>query len=163
MKKPKIIGIVLAALSVACIAAFGVLYVAGFRVYGVPGVSMQPTIQKDERVFGRLSENYREHIQRFDLVIFHAPTKEPEIYAKRVIGLPGEHITIGASGVWINGQLLSLPASVSMTGLGVKPCDFAIPDDAVFVMGDYTLSSFDSRYYGPVLKRNVIGRLFFKR
>ena len=142
----------------------GVLYLAGFRVYRIPGKDMQPTIQPGEMVVGRLSEEYRARISRFELAVYTGSSfGTKEIYTKRVIGLPGESITINAHGVKINGQPLVLPPAVNLAGLGIKPCDTKIQPDAVFMLGDNTANSADSRYYGPTPKRDVIGYLVFKK
>jgi len=163
MKMLKTIAIVLAGLVAVYFGVLGVLYAAGYRVYRVPTFSMIPTIEKDERVFGRLSESYRNRVQRFDLVIYTSSHAPGQIYAKRVIGLPHERIKIDQNGVVIDGQKLSLPNAVSPAGLGLKPCDLVIPDDSVFILGDHTENSADSRYLGPVPKENLIGYLLFKK
>jgi signal peptidase I len=153
----------LAGLVAVYFGTLGALYVAGYRVYRFPTVGMIPTIQKDERVFGRLSESYRNRVRRFDLVIYTSSHARGQIYVKRVIGLPHERITIDQNGVMIDGQKLSLPSAVSTAGLGLKTCDLVIPDDAVFVLGDHTENSADSRYIGPVSKENLKGYLLFKK
>ena len=163
MKILKTTAIVLAGLVAVYFGTLAVLYVAGYRVYRVPTFGMIPTIQKDERVFGRLSDSYRNRVQRFDLVIYTSSHSPGQIYAKRVVGLPHERITIDQNGVMIDGQKLSLPSAVSPAGLGLKMCDLVIPDDAVFVLGDHTENSADSRYLGPVPKKNLIGYLLFKK
>lgn len=143
--------------------SFGILYLAGYRVYKVPSMGMRPTIRQGERVVGRLSESYRGHIERFDLAIFIAPKPLGQIIVKRVVGLPGEHIVINEAGIRINGNRLELPPTVDLVGLALKKCDTQVPADSVFVLGDFTKDSFDSRYFGPVVRSAVLGYLVFKR
>jgi signal peptidase I len=144
-------------------AACGILYAAGFRWYRFPYAAMEPTISKGEHAFGRLSQNYRDHISRFDIAIYVLNGSPTDIYAKRVIGLPGEHIVITRAGVMINSVKLDLPSMMNVQGLVLKPCDVTIPADSIFVLGDNTPQSLDSRFIGPTPKQNVIGRIIFKK
>jgi len=157
------IGIILAALVGACLLAFGGLYLAGYRIYRIPTAAMEPTIEKDEMVVGCLSESYRDHVARFDIVIYRAPQASGEIYAKRVVGMPAEKIAIDKRGVFVGGKMLALPSAVSTDGLRLKRCSLVLPSDGVFVLGDLTSNSLDSRYLGPVPKKDVIGYLVFKK
>ncbi|MBI5771654.1 MAG: signal peptidase I [Verrucomicrobia bacterium] len=156
-------------IGVACLVAayytcFGLLYFAGYRVYRFPTAAMQPTIMKGEKAIGRLSESYRNKVARFDIVIHRSRFEgSEEIYGKRAIGLPGEHIVIGPQGVIVDGRKLTLPSPLSIVGLHLKPCDVRIPRDAVFVLGDNTANSADSRYHGPIPLREVIGYMVFKK
>ena len=63
----------------------------------------------------------------------------------------------------IDGQRLSLPSAVTAAGLGLKKCDLLIPANAVFVLGDNTLNSMDSRHLGPIPIGELIGRVVFKK
>ena len=134
------------------------LYLAGFRLYRIPVAAMHPTIQMDEQVVGRLSESYRSHPQRFDLVLFKPARFPGQIHTKRIVGLPREHITIDDRGVMIDGQRLSLPSAVTAAGLGLKKCVLLIPANAVFVLGDNTLNSMDSRHLGPICQWSLQNR-----
>lgn len=164
MKKVlKILGLSTGGLVLVYYFAFGALYVAGYRVYRVPGNDMHPTIQSDELVIGRLSESYRGRVKRFDLVVFTSPRLPGEVLTKRVVGLSGEHISVDAKGIMVEGNILSMPSAASSSGLSVKPSSLTIPDNALFVLGDNTGNSFDSRFFGPIPKTDVIGYLVFKK
>ena len=139
-KKLKIAVIAIVGVPVAYYLIISALYLAGFRVYRIPVAAMHPTIQKDEQVVGRLSESYRSHPQRFDVVLFKPAKFKGQIHTKRIIGLPREHITIDETGVMIDGRSLSLPSAVTAAGLGLKKCDLVIPADAVFLLGHNTPS-----------------------
>jgi len=142
---------------------FGAFYLAGYRLYRIPTDGMRPTIQKGESVIGRLSGDYADHVRRFDLAIIAEPGFPERLVVKRVIGLSGEHITIDRSGVRINGLDLGLPDGVDHVGLGSKPCDVQIPGGNIFVLGDFTSDSLDSRYFGPIAKSSVKGVLVFRK
>lgn len=157
------VGLLLAGLFVVWLLTWGVLYVSGYRVYRIPTGAMRPTINQGDYVIGRLSETYRDRIRRFDLVVYRLPQESGGVATKRVVGLPGERVTINAQGVKVNGAPLTLPPSVAMAGLGVQPCDIKVPGDAIFVLGDNPANSADSRYLGPVPKKDVIGYLVFRK
>lgn len=157
------------AIAVACLvglyySGFGILYWAGFRIYRFPTAAMEPTIQRNEMAVGRLSDSYRDKIARFDIAAFRVRLeRSEELYGMRIVGLPGERINISAQGVKIDDRLLELPDTINRDGLKIKPCNLVIPKDAVFVLGDNTPNSADSRYLGPILKKDVVGYLVFKK
>jgi signal peptidase I len=155
-----LIGSIIVAVPFVCFAG---LYAAGYRLYRFPGHSMRPTIHDGERFIGRLSGSYRHKIKRFDVIIFRTHTMNPQIYAKRVVGLSGERVTVSGDAIAIDGAPLSLPQSVDRSGLGAKPCNIQVPKDAVFVLGDYPHDSLDSRWTGPIWKDDVIGSAVFKK
>lgn len=74
-------------------------------------------------------------------------------YIKRVIGLPGEHVTINEGKVYINGEQLEesyLNSSVVTDSMGGVFCDLVVPENCVFVLGDNRAQSTDSRRFGCV-------------
>jgi signal peptidase I len=108
--------------------------------------------------------------KRGQIIIFKPPfdPNQPD-YVKRVIGLPGDIVDVREGAVWINGKRLeepytqgvSRPASPSsyygeFTDKGnVFP--YKVPPDCYFAMGDNRQNSADSRYWGCVPRRNIIG------
>jgi signal peptidase I len=161
MKKLKRVVVVLAALIVAYHAIGGILYLCGFRIYRIPSSAMEPTIRKDEMVIGRLSDSYRRHVERLDIAIYRLPQAPGEVYAKRVAALAGEHVVIGKDGVSVGGKKVALPHPVVPAGRGA--IDVSVPAGSVYLVGDNTSNSMDSRYHGPVPINDIIGYLVFKR
>jgi signal peptidase I len=100
----KRICIALATLVIAYYAIGGALYLSGFRIYRIPSSAMEPTIRKDEMVIGRLSEPYKDRVERFDIVVYRLPNAPGEIYAKRVAAMSGEHVVINKEGMSVGGQ-----------------------------------------------------------
>jgi signal peptidase I len=127
------------------------------RVYGQ---SMEPNLHTNERlVVEKLS--YRFHgPRRGDIVVLHDPTGGPELLIKRVVGLPGERVSMSDGRVFVDGAPLEEPY-LSQPTLGQGRSWF-VPPLSVFVMGDNRGASRDSRVFGPVPMEQIIGRAVFR-
>lgn len=104
--------------------------------------------------------------QRWDVVVFYAPEpRNPnargEVTVKRLVGLPGEEVEIGSQGrVWINGEPLELPPHLANQRYGQPPGTIGpvqLGPDEMYVLGDFSLVSHDSRYWGGIPMNNLIG------
>ncbi len=134
------------------------------RVYGQ---SMEPNLHTDQRlIIEKLSYNplLRQYLgfsgpQRGDVVVIRLPTQGDELLIKRVIGLPGDVIEIRDGHVFVNGQPLAEPYLASRTPNASGPT--TVPPLHIFVLGDNRTSSNDSRSFGTVPLKNVIGRAWF--
>lgn len=125
----------------------------------VAGDSMAPTLQAGQRVLVR---RWREP-QRWDVVVLQSPTGEDELLVKRIVGLPGERITLLAGGVWIDGRRVlpgnNSPAASVYYGAFGSP-EWLLGPDEWFVTGDNQLDSIDSRNWAApagVPSRLVVG------
>jgi len=115
-------------------------------------------------------------VHRGDIIVFKAPPEERTAQikdlVKRVIGLPGETVTINDNHVLINGQALDEPyirrnpGALSHTG-SPSFCGYAyacepllVPPESYFVMGDNRDNSQDSRYWGFVKRDKIKGKAF---
>ena len=102
--------------------------------------------------------------ERGDVVVLTPlPPGEQEAHIKRVIGIPGDHITIVDNTVYVNGETLDESttggAATICRGSGTyAQCDVTVPDDHIFVLGDHRDNSVDSRYFGVVPIDRIIGR-----
>ncbi|MGB8459126.1 MAG: signal peptidase I [Candidatus Acidiferrum sp.] len=96
--------------------------------------------------------------KRQQIIIFKPPfaPDQPD-YVKRVIGLPGDTVEIHDGSVWINGQKLIENYTLGRS----EPYDFKgtykVPPKCYFVMGDNRTNSYDSRFWGPVPRKDIIG------
>lgn len=127
----------------------------------IPSASMEPTIMTGDRLIGNRLAYLNEDPQRGDIVIFLFPDNENEIFIKRVIGLPGETVTVKAGKVYIDDSAYPLDESEY---LKVEPLGdfgpFKVPAGAYFMMGDNRNNSMDSRYWNNhyVYKDKILGK-----
>lgn len=101
--------------------------------------------------------------QRGDVVVFIYPENPKKDFVKRLIGLPGEMVEIKDGTIYINDKPLLDPLFSQryyynrgeLVGEGMK---ITVPKDSYFVLGDNSISSQDSRYWGFVPAKNILGR-----
>jgi signal peptidase I len=97
--------------------------------------------------------------ERGDIIVFDPPTVSDKPYIKRVIGLPGETVTIENGSVYINGQKLDEPYIKDGITKCRPKCDpVTVPEGEVYVLGDNRENSSDSRIFGTVPVGSIIGK-----
>jgi signal peptidase I len=143
--------------------------------FSIPSGSMEPTLNINDRILVDKLAYHFHSVHTGDVVVFTTPKDEHcagapvKDLVKRVIGLPGQTVSLSGGQVYINAKVLSepwLPAPVqheTVPGPGeapytlVKP--FHIPAHDVFVMGDNRTESCDSRYWGPINESTIVGKV----
>ena len=139
------------------LAILAVLVAAFFvRAPQVSGPSMEPHIVSGEYVLINTLAYKFTQPKRDDVVAFRHDGEVPEVFIKRVIGLPGDHIEIDRGTVLVDGTPLRepyvhFPDDRSFPELTVPPGD-------VYVLGDNRANSEDSRFFGPVPDSDLMGR-----
>jgi signal peptidase I len=127
--------------------------------------------------------------KRGDIIVFRYPEDPSVDYIKRVVGVPGDHITYHNKVLTINGQVVPEQyigtyegdgGGAGMTGASLRKegldhvqhdilimperesreVDFVVPAGQYFVMGDNRDNSRDSRYWGTVPDKNLVGKAF---
>ena len=115
----------------------------------VPSSSMETLISPGDRLFGnRLAYKFGDP-ERFDVVIFKYPVDESQNYIKRVIGLPGETVTIEDARIYIDDSEMPLeenylPEEWIIENDGYV---FEVPEDCYLMLGDNRNVSEDARYW----------------
>lgn len=136
-----------------------------YGTYGVTLIDIKPTTT----------------LKHGEVLVFRFPEKETLDYIKRVVGLPGDEIRFAKDILYVNGKAVE-QTLLSTDDQGLKTITEAlgdetyniflttnsrwgktgtwtVPEDSLFVMGDNRHRSNDSRYWGFVPTRNVVGKL----
>lgn len=151
---------------VSSFAIFLFIYLLVMQPHKIKGASMEPNFHDGEYLItDKLTYRFKEP-QRGDVIVFEAPEAAGEEYIKRIVGLPGETISVHDGSFYINGEKLDepyLPDSIFTKGVLFLKNDEErlIPQGNYFVAGDNRGSSSDSRYWGPITKDKITGRAFF--
>ncbi|MCG8363748.1 MAG: signal peptidase I [Pseudanabaenales cyanobacterium] len=156
-------------ISLSLFLAFGIR-VGVAESFFIPTISMQPTLQIDDRLMvDKVSYRFNSP-ERGDIIVFQ-PTEQAlkkcglplnfrDAFIKRLIGLPGEQVEIKGGLVYINGIPLT------ETYLAEKPQyqwgPMTVPSDAYLVLGDNRNSSCDSHAWGFIPRDHIIGRAFVR-
>ena len=156
-------------------AIFLVIYAFLFRPFNVDGQSMYPTFHNGEYVITNLIgfEDLKIYHAEFgtlklgDVIVFVAPPDPTKDYIKRVIGVPGDTVSIKDGDVYLNGKLLDESAYLNPTVKTYEGAFLAegqtitVAANEYFVLGDNRPESSDSRTWGFVPKDNVVGKSLF--
>jgi signal peptidase I len=133
------------------------LYVVFFNLSVVRGNSMSPGIHDGDRILVEPWSYLLGGIERGDVVVLRYPLDPSVDYIKRVIGLPGDLVTLAGGHVWVNGELLEEPY-IQETDRDAY-LSTRVADGQVFVLGDNRPRSSDSREFGQVPENYVRGRV----
>lgn len=143
------------------LTAFGVVVGAllltlfGNRRVVVRGVSMRPVLAEGEHVLVDRLAYLASRPRRGDVVLVRGlPGAGPDRLLKRIVGLPGETITLYRDRLHVNGRVLDLGRPV----IGSSPGEWALGSDAYFVLSENLAIGTDSRHTGPVRRADLLGR-----
>lgn len=145
-------------------AVFFVLYAFFFKPFQVAGSAMSPGYKNGQYLL--VSLLYKD-VKRGDVVIVNSPLNEDKTIIKRVIGLSGEEIMLRDGKIYINNKALDessyLGPVVNTNGRAFikEGKAYSIPEDQYVVMGDNRAYSSDSRDWGFLERKNIIGKANF--
>ena len=102
--------------------------------------------------------------ERYDIVIFKYPDDPSKIFIKRVIGLPGETVTVKDGKIYIDGKEQTQAVSFCPEEMAGSFGPYEVPEDSYFVMGDNRNNSLDSRYWDNtyVKKEAILAKAGFR-
>ena len=157
---------------VVAAAIFVVVYLFLLQPHQVRGASMKPNFHDGEYILtDKISYRFGEP-KRGDVIIFTSPTDSDVDFIKRIIGLPGEKVKISDGQVTIknsehkDGFVLQEPYETLGPTAGGKEApqntEISIGENEYFVLGDNRLESFDSRSWGNLPKKNIIGKAWLR-
>jgi len=129
--------------------------------------SMQPTLYANNYIFLAKQAYLFSEPKRGDIVVFHTDLTTSDghekLLIKRIVGLPGDIITIAEGRVYINDVMIDEPYIMGESTIGYIE-NLSVPEGDVFVMGDNRGVSIDSRdsRVGCVSIELIIGKAFFR-
>ena len=139
------------------LAILGILIAAFFiRTPQVYGLSMEPHISSGEYVLINTLAYRFTTPKRGDIVAFRHDGDTPEVYIKRIVGLPGDRVRIDRGALYVDGQLESENYVRFADTRSFR--EVVVPPGAVYVLGDNRANSEDSRFFGPVSDDHIIGK-----
>jgi signal peptidase I len=131
------------------------------KAYKMPAGSMAPALLIGDRFFADMGHYDSNEPGRGEVAVFLLPKDNKTHFVKRIVGLPGEEIQIREKVLYINGNAIPEPYAVFEGSAPQRERDYGplkIPSNAVFVLGDNRDNSYDSRFWGPVPLKNLLGR-----
>jgi len=139
------------------------------QAFVIPSESMKPTLKIHDRLLANKIIYKIRKPQRWEVVIFRYPLDPKVYFVKRMIGLPGEDVKIRAGEIEINGVVNKPPVNIPTRlyyysdeegSYGTSEIAH-VPDNAYYVLGDNSINSKDSRFWGYVPQKNLVGKALF--
>ena len=134
--------------------------------HNAPSSSMEPTIPAGSKITIDYAAYNTAAPVRFDIVAFRPPSFPDDLFTFRAVGLPGEQIEIGEGVVLINGKAIQPPRGIrysshipanSASQPSVTKANLNV--DEYFLLGDNTDRANDSRFFGPIKRATIIGKV----
>lgn len=152
-------------IAISVVIAFGITLVVQPTI--VDGQSMYPTLENKDYLFVNKLAYNKELPERGDVLVFksdliNTKNNTKKNLVKRVIALPGEHIVIKNSEVYINNKKLN---ENYLDGAATDgDIDLVVPENEIFTMGDNRGGSKDSRdsSIGTISLDNIVGKVAFR-
>ncbi len=163
-------------LTLVLLVFFSALLIGNYRSFKTPSTSMESALLLDEWFIADMAAYKRHGPERGQAVIFTCPCDGTTLYFKRCMGVPGDTIQIIDKKLYINGALAQEPPTVqfldtTVTGeLRIHPKlsgkvdsrdnygPHEVPPGHFFLIGDSRDNSYDSRYFGFVPHKMILGR-----
>jgi signal peptidase I len=134
----------------------------------VKGASMEPNFQDHEYlIIDEISYRFHEP-QRGDIVVFRYPNDPRQYFIKRVVGLPGERVTVSGGKVTLyeagqsEGRVLDESTYLREEVRTAGEKDVTLQADQYFLLGDNRAASLDSRIFGAVPRDFLIGKVWLR-
>jgi signal peptidase I len=134
----------------------------------VKGASMEPNFHDHEYLIINEIGYHLGTPARGEIVVFKHVDTEQSYYIKRIIGLPGERVTIKDNEIYIynqknpDGFKLIESEYLPKTTVTDGTVDVKLKDNEYYVLGDNRMSSLDSRRFGPIKRESMVGKTWLR-
>jgi len=123
---------------------------------------MEPDLNDREYMISEKVSYYSHSPKRGDIIVFTRNDRPKNEFIDRIVGLPGEYISIRNNHVYINNKILDEPyidsKIVTKAGTYIGESNIFIPENSYAVLGDNREHSDDSRFYGFIEKSTITGK-----
>lgn len=131
--------------------------------FRVQGGSMHPTLMDGDLLHVLPRRWSKRGFKRGAVVVARSPAGGEEFWVKRILGLPGEFVSITTDGVVLVDDSPVDDRHGPLSGVaGLRPGNWFCDDDEYFLLGDNRADSGDSRRYGPVAWADIVGRVWLR-
>ena len=170
-RKPAVLSLaVLSMLFTTCGLPRTALRHARFRFGEGTSTSMEPVLHGGDLFVWDAHAFRGKGPGRMDLICFQAPEGEPAQWVKRCVALAGDRVEIREGELYVNGARQGRGPGASPLATHAKdapeaPLEYlgplVVPEGTVFCLGDNGVTSYDSRYWGPLPQQAILGRILF--
>lgn len=136
------------------------------QAFKIPTGSMRPTLIEGDRILVNKFIYKFKKPERGDVIVFLSPEDKKKDFIKRLVGLPEENVKIAHGSILINDKIVETDSVMreryyyNAGNFGEEDKTITVPEDAYYVLGDNSISSRDSRYWGFLPKKYLIGKAF---
>lgn len=148
---------------VFAVSIFLFIYLLLLQPHKIKGSSMEPNFHDGEYLLTDKISYRLNTPQRGDVVVFKAPPDYSDEFIKRIIGIPGDVVSVKENHVYVNGEMVNeayIPETYNTYPgrFAAEGAELTVPTDQYFVMGDNREHSLDSRNIGFIPKDKITGR-----
>jgi len=138
-----------------------------FQPFYVRGASMEPNFHDNEYlIIDEITYRFSDP-KRGDVVVVKDPQKPSEFFIKRIVGLPGEEISIQSGEIYISAGSDAKSAILNEGYLNMNVSTsgnitIQLTDEQYYILGDNRSVSLDSRTFGPIPRDLIVGRAWLR-
>ncbi len=138
------------------------------QAFKIPSGSMRPTLMEGDKLFVNKFIYRFKPIQRGDIIVFKYPEEPKKDFIKRLVAFEDETVEIKDGKIIVNGKVLDDPEAFGKfyyynhDPFGGPNEKIKVPKASFYVLGDNSANSTDSRFWGFVPKKNIIGKAIFR-
>lgn len=128
-----------------------------FEPVRVDGHSMDYTLANNEYMIVTKYDYLLGEPERFDVIICHYPERGRTNFVKRLVGMPGDTVSMLNGTLYVNGEAIDEPYITNKANYNMQA--YTLKDDEYFVLGDNRSSSNDSHIIGPISREQIKGHV----